>query len=329
MLFIDYSSAFNTIIPLKLDTKLKSLGLNSSLCNWILDFLTERRQVVKMGTMTSAPLTLSTGAPQGCVLSPLLYSLYTHDCVASFNTNQVIKFADDTTVIGLITNDDETAYRREVEILELWCQENNLALNVDKTKELIIDYRRPPRAHSPIQIGGTAVERVKEFKFLGVHITEDLTWAVQTERVVKKAQQRLYFLRKLKKAGMGPNVLRAFYRGTTESILTGCFTAWYGGCTDLNRKALQRVVKTAERISGCNLPPIQVLFDERCVSKARGIIKDKTHPNHSLFRMLPHGKRLGSLAATSNRMQKSFFPRTVRLLNELSKTKKTQSKRKR
>ena len=75
MLFIDFSSAFNTIIPLKLDTKLKSL--NSSLCSWILDFLTERRQVVKMGSMTSTPLTLSTGAPQGCVLSPLLYSLYT------------------------------------------------------------------------------------------------------------------------------------------------------------------------------------------------------------------------------------------------------------
>ena len=99
MLFIDYSSAFNTIIPLKLDTKLRSLGLNASLCRWILDFLAERRQVVRMGTMTSDP-TLSTGAPQGCVLSPLLYSLYTHDSVALFSSNQVIKFADDTTVIA-------------------------------------------------------------------------------------------------------------------------------------------------------------------------------------------------------------------------------------
>ena len=175
--------------------------------------------------------------------------------MALFSSNQVIKFADETTVIGLITNDDETSYRREVENLEIWCQENNLALNVDKTKEIIFDYRRPPKVHSPIQIGGATVERVKELKFVGVHITEDLTWAVQTERVVKKAQQRLYFLRKLKKAGMGPKVLRAFYRGTTENILTGCFTAWYGGCTDLNRKALQRVVRTAEGISGCDLPP--------------------------------------------------------------------------
>ena len=280
-----------------------------------------------MGETTSAPLTLSTGAPQGCVLSPLLYSLYTHDCVALFGSNRVIKFADDTTVIGLITNDDETAYRSEVENLEKGSQKDNLALNGDKTKELIIDFRRPPRVHAPILIGGIAVERVKEFKFLGVHISDDLSWAVQTERVVKKAQQRLYFLRKLKKTGVGPKVLRAFYRGTTESILTGCFTAWYGSCTDRNRKALQRVVRTAERISGCDLPSIQALYDERCISKARGIMKDPTHPNHKLFEMLPHGKRLRSLKATSNRLQKSFFPRTIRSMNELTRLKQRDKKR--
>jgi hypothetical protein len=82
MLFVDYSSAFNTIVPAKLVPKLRGLGLKTPLCNWILDFLTSRPQVVRMGNHTSSSLTLSTGAPQGCVLSPLLYSLYTHDCVA-------------------------------------------------------------------------------------------------------------------------------------------------------------------------------------------------------------------------------------------------------
>ena len=61
MLFIDYSSAFNTIVPSKLIIKLWDLGLNSALCNWV----------------------LNTGAPQGCLLSPLLFSLFTHDCVAT------------------------------------------------------------------------------------------------------------------------------------------------------------------------------------------------------------------------------------------------------
>ncbi|KAI3353516.1 hypothetical protein L3Q82_020034 [Scortum barcoo] len=88
-------SAFNTIVPSKLVTKLRDLGLNSALCDWILNFLTGRPQAVRMGSTTSSTLTLNTGAPQGCVLSPLLYSLFTHDCVvATHSSNTIIKFAD-------------------------------------------------------------------------------------------------------------------------------------------------------------------------------------------------------------------------------------------
>ncbi len=107
MLFVDYSSAFNTIVPATLVAKLQTLGLNRSLCSWILDFLTGRSQVVRMGN-TSSPLILNTGALQGCVLSPLVYSLYTHDCTATHSSNVIVKFADDTTVTGLITDNDET-----------------------------------------------------------------------------------------------------------------------------------------------------------------------------------------------------------------------------
>ena len=72
MVFIDYSSAFNTLVPSKLIIKLEALGLNPALCNWVLDFLTGLPQVVMVGNNTS--LILNTEAPQGCVLSPLLYS---------------------------------------------------------------------------------------------------------------------------------------------------------------------------------------------------------------------------------------------------------------
>ncbi len=260
MLFVDYSSTFNTIVPATLVAKLQTLGLNRSLCSWILDFLTCRSQVVRMGNNTSSPLTLNTGAPQGCVLSPLLCSLYTHECKATHSSNVIVKFADDTMVIGLITDNDETAYREEVSTLSKWCQENHLSLNIDKTKELVVDYRRQSREHTPISIDKTPVERVNSFKFLGVHITEDITWSAHTDAVLKKAQQRLFFLRRLRKFGMSPSILRSFYTCTVESILTGCITAWFGNSTAGNRRALQRVVRTACHIVGGELPSLQDVY---------------------------------------------------------------------
>ncbi len=118
MLFVDYSSAFNTIVPATLVAKLQTLGINRSLCSCILDFLTGRCQVVRMGNNTSSPQILNTGAPQGCILSPLMYSLYTQDCTATHRSNDIVKFADDTTVIiSLITDNDEMAYIEEVSTL--------------------------------------------------------------------------------------------------------------------------------------------------------------------------------------------------------------------
>ncbi len=135
------TSAQHSIIPQQLINKLNMLGLNNSLCNWIMDFLTGRPQSVLVGRNTSSTTTLSTGVPQGCVLSPLLFMLLTHNCTAKFSSNHIIKFADDTSVVGLISNNDETHYRKEVAQLAEWCGANNLSLNLSKTKEVEMDFR--------------------------------------------------------------------------------------------------------------------------------------------------------------------------------------------
>ncbi|KAI4873818.1 hypothetical protein NFI96_001419 [Prochilodus magdalenae] len=319
MLFIDYRSAFNTVIPTKLAGKLLTLGLTPTLCNWVLNFLTDRPQSVRIGSRTSSTRTVSTGTPQGCVLSPLLYTLFTYDCVASQSNTSIIKFADDTTVIGLITGGDETAYRREVAELVDWCDHNNLSLNTDKTKEMIVDPRRRRRElHTPLFIGGTEVERVKTFKFLGVHISEDLTWSHNTHYIVRKSQQRLYFLRRLRKFGMSAQILSNFYRSTIESVLTSSITVWYGNCTAQDRKALQRVIKTAQLISGAAFPSLQDIYRTRVIRRAHSIIRDSTHPQHSLFTLLPSGRRYRSVKSRTARLTDSFYPQAIRLVNTSS-----------
>ena len=75
---------------------------------------------------------------------------------------------------------------------------------------------------------------------------------------------------------MGPQILKWFYSCTIESILTGSITAWYGNCSASDRKALQRVVRTAQHITGAKLPAIQDLYTRRCQRKALKIVKDSS-----------------------------------------------------
>lgn len=76
--------------------------------------------------------------PQVCVSSPLLYLLYTHECAPYFPTNSVIKFVDDTTIVGQMKGGDLKYYRKEFGRMAQWCEDNNLFLNTIKTKEVIL-----------------------------------------------------------------------------------------------------------------------------------------------------------------------------------------------
>eukprot|EP00061_Rhincodon_typus_P001190 g13998.t1 len=84
----------------------------------------------------------------------------------------------------------------------MWCNENTLSLNVDNTKELIINFRKKGGEHAPIYINATEVEGVKSIQFLGVTLTDDVSWTSHVNVTLKKAQQHLFFLRRLRKFGM-------------------------------------------------------------------------------------------------------------------------------
>jgi hypothetical protein len=142
----------------------------------------------------------------------------------------------------------------------------------------MVNFRRQQREPALIHIDGAAVEKVKSFKILNIHIPDNLTGSIHTDCDVKKVQQRLFNLRSLKKLDLAPKTLTNFYRCTIESIPLGCITACYGYCTVHNHRALQRVVRSAQRINRGTLPALQDIYSTQCHRKAKKIIKDLSHP---------------------------------------------------
>lgn len=132
-------------------------------------------------------------------------------------------------------------------------------------------------------IDGEVVERVPDFKFLGLQISDDLTWTVNTSNIIKRANQRLFFLRPPRRNGLPQKLLITFYRCTTESILIYCCSVWYRSCSDEEKKNLRRVVRTAERIVGSSLPDLADIYSTRLLTCATNIVQDPTHPGNCLL----------------------------------------------
>ncbi|KAK3507297.1 hypothetical protein QTP70_013557 [Hemibagrus guttatus] len=114
--------------------KLFQLNVPDSMCSWITDFLTDRRQFVRLGTLVSDLQHISTGSPQGCVLSPRLFSLYTNGCTSGHQSVKLLKFADDTTLLGLISDGDESAYKERTRVAGLGTQ--NRDKNIDRNNTM-------------------------------------------------------------------------------------------------------------------------------------------------------------------------------------------------
>ena len=110
LMFFDFSRAFNTIQPHLLIQKLLNMKLPSSAISWIFDYLTNRLQYVRLNVVLSSAIRTNTGAPQGTVLTPFLFSLYIADCRSTDESCPVAKFADATELVGKICNDEDALY---------------------------------------------------------------------------------------------------------------------------------------------------------------------------------------------------------------------------
>ena len=112
---------------------------------------------------------------------------------------------------------------------------------------------------------------------MGTTITNTLKWDVNAEIIAKKAQQRMFFLRQLKKFRVNKTILTQFYQAAIESVLTFSITVWFGSANIHNKNMLEGIVKTASKITGSKLPLIESIYTTRTLRKATTIILSLIH----------------------------------------------------
>ena len=287
-LFLDFSSAFNTICVAKLVEKLTHLDPNVT--SWISSFLTDRTQYTKFDSDCSRRMTTNTGTPQGTVLSPLLFSIYTDFITSATSNVTVLKYADDTVIIGNIQSDsDFMLYQEEVNRICILCNNSDLLLNPTKTHEMIFTTSRDPPVFPQVFIDNCAIETTDDVLYLGVHIDSKLRFSKQATSVESKCRQRMYILKRFAFYGASEQLLCQLFRSFIESCLLYCLPVYFNNLFDYDKKALRKIYPIANSY-GALVGTLDNRISERFKRYCMLLLHDDDHPFHDFISKLPSGR---------------------------------------
>ena len=243
-LFIDFSSAFNTIQPKILVEALQNLPVDGNIIGWIDSFLTNRTQrVVSRGSRLAWSIT-NIGTPQGSVRSPFLFALYTDNLRSEERSVQIFKYADNIALVGRCSGTaSEDSCTKEVRRTVEWCKSKGLLLNESKKKELIFTVARKQPITRPIIINARPIEQVQSFKYLGTILTGNFDFTLNVNARVSKARQRLYIIKRLKCAKNDATLYNVYYSAFIHSVLCCHLVPFYNHISAKSAKISQSHTK--------------------------------------------------------------------------------------
>ena len=198
--FLDLSKAFDTIDHTLLLNKLEFYGFRGKALDWFRSYLTNRKQFVHYGGIHSKINTIECGVPQGSVLGPLLFIIYTNDLPDTLNLVKSILFADDTTLYYSYPNIPHLyeTMNKELDNLTDWFCANKLSLNVSKTNYMIFSNINPQQHSMEIKLTNKIITKTNCVKFLGVFIDENLKWNEHIKVIKQKISRSFFAINKAK-----------------------------------------------------------------------------------------------------------------------------------
>nr|XP_054588772.1 sorting nexin-22 isoform X1 [Nothobranchius furzeri] len=254
------------------------------------------------------------GSPLERVLSPFLFTLYTSDFQYKSESCHLQKYSDEPAVVGCIRDGQEAEYRALVERVVAWCGNNHLTLNVNKTKEMILDFRRNRVESNTVSFMGEEVEVVEEYKYLGVHLDNRLDWRKNSKAVYKKGHSRLHFLRTLRFFNVCCKMLQIFYKSVVESVISSAIVCWGSSIRSRDLKRLNSLIKKAGSVLGTTVEPLEEIMQRRILQRIK---KRMDNPEHSLHKTVRQRKsvfsqRLLQFGCNTDRYWRtSFLPTAI------------------
>ena len=274
VMMIDLSAAFDMVDHPLLLQKLELLGLEQSAIDWFQSYLSHRTQSVFVDGYLSPPLDLICGVPQGSILGPLMYIIFTNDMPDLVHSHEVdykdpkphcrecgstVCYVDDATFSfgnsdpEVVTQTLNTQYRN----IAKYMNSNKLVINDEKTQLVVMSNKATANRRSEVTLtaGQHLIERTASAKLLGGLISEDLKWKVNLltgkDSIIKQLRSRVNGLSLISsRATFGTRLMVA--NGLVVSKICYLIQLW-GGCDNYLLQPLQVLINKAARIvTGCN-----------------------------------------------------------------------------
>ena len=333
MVGLDFSAAFDRVNHNALIYKLRQLSIGGPFLNILMDFLTDRKQRVVVDGHYGEWRSVISGVPQGSVLGPLLFILYTHDMWIGLE-NQLVAYADDATLIAVIPSPHHRhlvseSLNRDLAKIYDWCSLWGMKLNANKTQSMIVSRSRTVYPnHRDLFINNVVLTTCGSFKILGVLFDSKFTFEQHVRSISSSVAQKIGLLRKSYKIFGDPSVLRKCFNSFILPCLEYCSPAWSSAAAS-HLKLLDRNVRACKFL----IPDLEVdLWHRRSVSSLCMLHKIFHNSRHPLNNELPNPFRPARITrnalnansqafsvgrCNTSQYLRCFIPATTRLWNEL------------
>ena len=331
---IDFSAAFDLVNHKALIFKLQSLGIGGYILELLRDFLTDRQQRVVIDGVFSESSPALSGVPQGSVLGPLLFLVYTGDLIVGLE-NKIVQYADDTTLVATIRSPEMRVHvahslNRDLERIRLWCNRWGMKLNSSKTKTLVISRSRtnePP--HPSLCIGNDVLADSEFLTILGVTYDPRLTFEKHLSNVSANAARKLGVVRKASYIYDDQGVNTTCFRSFVLPLLEYCSPIWMSASAR-GLSLLDRVARGGRflfpdncsydlahrRVVSC-LSIFHKFYFNRELPLSYLVPESLPLPRATRFAERQHQYSVQIPRCRTSQFQRTFLPKTVQLWNDL------------